>query len=631
MLTGAAKCICLGTQAEFNSVRFSPDDTTVASTSDDKTVRLWNLVTRRYAILCGHTGKVNDVSFDPSGRYFATASNDGSVIVWSVTTLQPVSRFGRPGPIKWALAVDFSHDGSELAFSYDDGSVFVQKTSDWSVKELKTDLNDVISIALSPDGKRVAAASIEGRLGVWSVGDARDINKPNVATTDQVLPLVTHSEITDYRDKLWKVRFSPDGRFLATASWDGTARLWDGKTFRYLGGFDGNDQWVTDLAFSSDSTLLATADESGAIRTWRTTDVRPMFQVVHDDTLETLAGAYSPDGSRFVTGGRNRVARLYKVDAQGQLERLCNVSHDDWVLSLTFLNDGRSVASVGSVDGKPDNAIKIWAADRTCAIQKMIPTGKGVVGALAATRDGSYLAWANHDGTVMVVEMGRDSQQTAMPSPPSGEVYTVDFSQDGKFLAAAGQSGVVTLWDVPTRKRLGSLPPQPKMVEAIAFAPDRNLLAAVGASGRVQIWNIAATDHTLVADLEVQGAANSVTFSTDGKFLAVGGDARLLAIWSASNWNKEFELDGLVGVRGVFGFAPRTGDLAFDGENGLLRILPDPFRSQPRPPAASASLRSTEVLFDQLAPTMSSHDPAAEIRADGECQPPAAGPGGGPN
>jgi WD40 repeat protein len=106
------------------------------------------------------------------------------------------------------------------------------------------------------------------------------------------------------------VKFSGDGKLLALASWDGTARLFDGNTYQYLATIDGNDHWLADLAFAGGSSRLVTADQSGTVRVWDTIKPQPMFFTVQDDDQETLWGRYSPDGTRFASGGRSGWAPL---------------------------------------------------------------------------------------------------------------------------------------------------------------------------------------------------------------------------------------------------------------------------------------------------------------------------------
>ena len=113
----------------------------------------------------------------------------------------------------------------------------------------------------------------------------------------------------------------------------------------------------------------------------------------------------------------------------------------------------------------------------------------------------------------------------------------------------------------------------------------------------------ACSPYDLVKTLPVIGGSNRLAFKQDGSLLAVGSDGRYISMWSVGSWDKVFQLEALVGVRSVYGFHPTRGDLAFDGENGLVRVLR---RQGPMPGAAlSGILSGMDVFFDRLASNVS--------------------------
>ena len=573
-----------GHQGSISSVRFSPSGRWLTTASADRTIRLWNTESGEKRALCEHTGQVTDLAFDPHGRYLASAARDGRVIVRDAASLETIKDLSlRRDDARgrgWALAVEFSHDGERLAASDDDGNVFVHRIADWTTQRVATGRSDLVSLAFSADDKRIATASIDGSLDVWETATGRHLKA-----------------IDEYRNKLWKVRFSPDGRFLAAASWDGTVRLWQAQTYRYAGTIDGNDHWITDLAFAADSAELLTASQSGAVRRWHTQGIAPMFHTVADNERETLVGRYNADGTRFATGGRDRTARLYAVDRDGGLALLCAVPHADWVVSVNFSPDGRAVVSAGTKDGRPDNAIRIWDAD-DCRTLKTIDVGNAFVQRVVYAPDGRSLAWSNPAGEIWLEALGPKPQRTRLPPRHAGVVYALDFSPDGKLLASAGRDAKVVVWNVESQTVERELHGHQQPVTALRFAPDGRRLASSGSDYEVMVWNLD-QPNAPAARLPVRGGASgALAFSPDGALLASGSDARYISIWALASGEKVFQLDALVGVRGVFGFHPTRGDLAFDGENGIVRILPKNHTPPVGANQIAATLQGTDVFFD---------------------------------
>jgi WD40 repeat protein len=567
----------------IRSLAFSPDGKWLVSGSSDYTIRMWNLETREVRVLCGHEGWVNSVAFDPMGRYVLSASNDGRVIAWDARTFEQIKTIDRHA--SWALSVDFSPDGTLAASSGNDGTLLIRKTSDWSpLPPISTGRTDLLGISFSADGKRIATASIQGPLDVWSI----DADAAGIAVSAPA-------------DKRWRIKFSPDGRLLAASSWEGTVRFWNAKTLQYLGTIDGNDHWVTDLAFASGSSMLVTAGASGIVRLWDLKSIRPMFFTMRDDNRETLFGRYSPDGTKFVAGGRSRRARLYSLEPTGSLREKCNldVEHHDWVQAGLFSPDSRTVITIGTGDHRRDNAI--WISDaESCKVVAKLDVGRAHVQSVVHHPFKQQIIWATWSGEIWLADLDSNTQ-TKLPFRHDGPIFQIDIADDGKLLVSAGRDRFVRVWDLETQAMQHELAGHSQRVTTVAFSPKLKLIASGGPDDHIFIWDLTRPKgRELNTTLLVRGGSNRLAFNSNGDTLAVGSDKRYVAMWSTKDWQKIFQLNTLVGVRSVFDFHPQRNDLAFDGENGLIRILTDRAGTDTRYSNPSVILKAMEVFFDQL-------------------------------
>jgi hypothetical protein len=201
-------------------VAFSPDGALLATASDDRTARLWEVATGAMVhTLTGHTGWVTGVAFSPDGTLLATVSHDQSVRLWKVATGQAVRQWEvtPPSPVD----IFSNHDY-------------------W-----------VHGVAFSPDGALLATASNDHTARLWEVATGAAMH-----------------ELTGHTSEVAEVAFSPDGTLLATASNDRTARLWEVATGAMVHTLTGHTHWVHGVAFSPDGALLATASADGPVRLW---------------------------------------------------------------------------------------------------------------------------------------------------------------------------------------------------------------------------------------------------------------------------------------------------------------------------------------------------------------------------
>jgi WD40 repeat protein len=585
----------VGEKGRIWALHFGSDGTSlVTATSND--VVIWDLRNGGGHSLCAGVHQVTDVAYDPTGRYVAWSAQDGRIAIWNLKTsqLQSIDEQNT-----WALAVDFSADGTLLASSGEDGTVVIRRTDDWSIfKVIHTGRLDIVSLSFRPDGHAIATASLEGPVDVW------DLQSEAPEKSAKLIPAQPN--------KRWKVRYSPDGQWLAVASWDGSVTLADGRSLQYRGTIDGNDQRVNDISFAPKTNALLTADESGVVRRWDLSAIQPIFDDTTEDSREVLVGQYSPDGSKFAAGGKDGIMTVYHVGADGRLSQPCTVQHKNWVTSVSFSADSQRVASVGmaeSAAANVDDGIQISDSETCRALGNKINANNEYIRSVAFNPSANELAWSTRTGNIWLADLDGAINPMELPSTHTQGVEEIDFDPSGKFLATAGRDGRVVIWNVAARAVERVLRDDGPALFTIKFAPNGKLVAGGGAQGTIQVWDIDRPKGSeLIKALPLIGGANRLAFKHDGSVLAVGSDGRYISMWSTASWDKIFELDALVGVRSVYGFNPILGDLAFDGELGVIRIL----HSRTSVPGAALSgvLSGMDVFFDRLS------SPAASQGAD---------------
>jgi WD40 repeat protein len=190
---------------------------------------------------------------------------DGRVLVWDIEGGgTPRALTGDPG--KWGMALAWSPDGRVLAAGR-------ATTTLWDVEKgerlgnLSGHKDFLRDLAFSPDGRLLASTGFDKTVKVWDIREMRECYTLNVEGF--VHPSMKGLVTEPIRVPLLAVRFSPDGKTLATAGADRLVRLWEAETGRFVRSFEGHTMSVTALAFAPDEKTLFSAGLDKTVRVWR--------------------------------------------------------------------------------------------------------------------------------------------------------------------------------------------------------------------------------------------------------------------------------------------------------------------------------------------------------------------------
>lgn len=440
---------------------------------------------------------------------------------------------GHTAPLR---RVVFSPDGSRLATASWDKTTRV-----WDARTRQELLSlphpdRVTAVAYSPDGSRLATTAEDGVLRLW-----------DAVTGASLLAINAHSAAADV------VAFSADGSRLATAGRDNTLKLWDaasGAELRTLAA-----PWIFGLAFSPDGTKLAGASvaEPDASMVWDVETGSPLFSLPG----QLNAVAFSADGSRLATAGRDKTGRLWNV-ATGQ-PVLTLLGHTDQLRDIAFSGDGRRVATAAG-----DATAGVWDA-ATGQPLFSLSGHTGWINGIAFSPDGTLVATAGRDQTaklwnvaghtsaVLGVGFSPDGRQLATAGGDNqaklwdlasgravrtftghtDSIYRLAFSPDGRTLATAGFDKLAILWDAATGQQVRSFPGHHDQLRDVAFSPDGTLLATASADFTARLWDV--DSGRALQLLPHNGQVRSVAFSADGRRLLTAGWDNALKIWDVAS------------------------------------------------------------------------------------------------
>ncbi|BDC45339.1 eIF2A-related protein [Paraburkholderia terrae] len=377
--------------------------------------------------------------------------------------------------------------------------------------------HDVVrSATFSPDGRRVATASADGTARLWD------------AATGQVI-----AQLSGHQGPVISVAFSPDGRRVVTASVDRTARVWNAATGQVIASLAGHQGMVRSAAFSPDGRWVATASADGTARLWDAATGQVIAQLSgHQGPV--ISVAFSPDGRRVVTASVDRTARVWNA-ATGQVIASL-AGHQGMVRSAAFSPDGRRV-----VTASWDSTARVWSAATGQVIASLAGHQERVESA-AFSPDGRRVVTASSDWTARVWDAAT-GQVIASLTGHQDEVTFSAFSPDGRRVVTASRDNTARVWDAATGQVIASLTGHQDEVIFSAFSPDGRRVVTASSDRTARVWD-AATGQMIAPLNGHQDAVLSAAFSPDGwRVVTASGDGTA-RVWDAATGQVVAQLSG---------------------------------------------------------------------------------------
>jgi WD40 repeat protein len=435
------------------TVGVSPGSQYVAAAGRDGNIRLWQRAQAFEAAprLLSHDSPVYSVDFNLHHRVMVAADRSGQVKIWNLETGTLVSALD-VGQL--VLDVRFSHDGNLIVLGGDNGLLQVW---DWQGEEqrvlpLEGHDNLVTQVRFNPQHTSLASADVDGLVKIWDIGPILEgLGEEVPSLPDDYEPIILRGHI----DGVNRIRFSPDGRFLATASLDDTIRLWMAADGALLDVIEGHQDEVTSIAFSPPikrnyydeleigDYYLASSSRDGTIRLWKVNnDVRPL-----PHTNRVFDVAFSPDGKLLASSGRRNI-RLWRLADNTMIAHIGHQQGD--LYSVSYGHDNRiQLLAVGDSLGQ----ISLWRPQ-------------------VSTKD-VYRQWPAHQSDD---PQAADEGVYAVKFSPDAQCFTASGDFSRACLASGGADGRVKFWS--TRgELLGSYNLTDGTITSLSFTRDGSHLA----------------------------------------------------------------------------------------------------------------------------------------------------------
>ncbi|KIO06363.1 hypothetical protein M404DRAFT_479931 [Pisolithus tinctorius Marx 270] len=422
---------CQGHIGPILSVAFSPDGRQAVSASSDCTLRMWNLETSsQVGRLSGHSNQVSSVSWSSDGRRIVSGSSDYTVRTWDAETGKPVDRpmTGHTGLVN---SVAFSPDGKRIVSGSSDHTLHVWDTEISHVGDHPDGFTELIySVCFSSDGSRVLAGiQAHGKdvIRIWDAGTG----------------LQAGDDLRGHRFRITAIKCSPDGTRIASASIDCTIRLWDAKTGLPIGRpLRGHKNVIYSIQFSSDGQQIVSCSDDSTIRIWDSATGLQIGDPLASGSVLPFAIATSPNDKLIASGSDDYAIHLWDFETRSEVCKPLE-GHTHWVSSVAFSPDGKYIAS-----GSYDHTIRIWDVDTTAQHGDPLYGHSNTVYIVVFSPDGTLLASASGDTTIRLWDTTTWLPVGFPFKGHPGRVMSVTFSNDGRRLLSSSTDNTIRVWDV---------------------------------------------------------------------------------------------------------------------------------------------------------------------------------------
>jgi len=396
----------------INCVVFSPDGTRVLAAGENFDAMVWNVADGRLIVRLPHTGYVVSAAFSPNGQLIATASGE-FVHVWGIDGAESSPQLRCAG---LCGAVGFDTTGEHLAVGTESGRTDIYRTGGVTIERQLIGRGFVRSAVFSRGGV-VATAGDDATVRIWTADG----------------PVQTFA---DHAAEVANAAFSPDGRLVVTASGEQVS-IWDVVTGKRRSVFNADARDVISALFSPDGRFIVTAGDDGSAGVW--TSDGALYRALPGHTTTVNSASFSADSKQIVTSSKDGHVRLFNAETGALVREF--PSEGGEARAAVFSPDGRFAAA-----GHSDGTVRVWNTADGSASRRITSDDSPIYG-VAFSPDGTSIATATLNGSVRLWDIvtGKLIGEFKL----AGLVVSVEFSNDGRFVVAAGRN-TASVWEVRT-------------------------------------------------------------------------------------------------------------------------------------------------------------------------------------
>jgi WD40 repeat protein len=381
--------------------------------------------------------------------------------------------------------------------------------------------NDYVrSARFSPDGKFVVTASNDLTAKIWEVSSGKLLQ-----------------DLKGHTERVNLAQFSPDGKYIVTTSDDNTVKIWTVASGEMLQNFT-HQYSVLSAEFSPDGRYIVMfksiyLDGGTNHEIWDVASGK-LLKELPTNNSSLWSAKFSPDGKYFVTASELGMLKIWDVSSGKLVENL--KGHSDDVSSAQFSPDGKYI-----VTGLEDGTAKIWRV----ASGEILHDLKGHIDAVSSAQfspNGKYIVTASNDNTAKIWEVSSGKLLHNLTGH-TAEVSSAQFSPDGKHIVTSSRDSTAKIWEVASGEMLHELKQHGGEVWSAEFSPDGKYIVTTFSDETAKIWEI--SSGKLLQDLK--GHTNEVEiaqFSPDGKYIVSASNDNTAKIWEVSSGKLLHNLTG---------------------------------------------------------------------------------------
>ncbi len=541
------------------SVAFSSDSLKIASSSRDRTIKIWDVSTGECILtlespnkstvknlifdrdgnkLFGYSHKqiiswdlhrgnsdiliesqsrICSLSFSSQAHILTFGCEDGVVYVWDINTKEFINQFSTNSGV--VLSVISTHDNQIIACSIKDKIVTVWNSNNSECIEIQSQSYNISLIDISNDGRFLATGSGEKIIKVWNINTGLYLQS-----------------LSGHLSEINAITFSSNNKILATASVDRTIKLWDVTTGKCLKTLQGRADFVHSVIFSSDNRTIFSGSQH-TINFWDVDSHECIFTLFEGkDWLSSLI--ISPDQKTLACaniGNENNVVRIWQIDSlnRNYLDKYINKTisnqiphkilkgHHDSIWSIAFNPDGKKIVS-----GSSDRTVKIWDSLTGQCLKTFYGHNRPVLSVAFSPHGNTIASCGGHS----IIKLWNLQSGECFQTIEERASYIIKFNSNGLILASGHTSGIVKLWDTNNGQCIQTLGKLGNPIISMIFSHDGKFIAYGSYDGTVTVWDI--NNSQSVAILQQQFSSPwCLAFSTDSNLLAVGRDSEVIQLW----------------------------------------------------------------------------------------------------